>query len=81
MNALALFAFRIQIAVAAAASSLITEIGNAVTSIIGWAGNVVTAVVGESGQLNALLPVFALGIGVSVVMLGVKVIRSFTWGA
>lgn len=33
------------------------------------------------GQMRGLLPMFAVGIAVSALMLGVKAIRSFTWGA
>ena len=59
---------------------MITEITSALSSMIGWLGSVVTAVVG-SGALNALLPVFALGVAATIVMFAIKIIRSFTWGA
>ena len=61
---------------------------NAVTSalgtVIGWVGAVVSAVVtgGDTpGALNALLPLLAVGVAVSALLLGVKAIRSFAWGA
>lgn len=47
--------------------------------VIDCLSTVITAVL--SGQLNALLPLFAIGVVVSVVMLGVKLLRSFTWGS
>lgn len=50
-------------------------------SVIGWVGTVITAIVGESGALAPLLPLFAIGIAISVVFLGVKVIKSIIWGA
>lgn len=62
-----------------AATTFMGAIGDALTQVIGWIGEVITALL--TGELSALLPLFALGIVVSVVMLGVRVIRSFTWGA
>ena len=54
-------------------------IGGALSQVIGWIGEVISALL--TGELSALLPLFAIGIVVSVIMLGTKVIRSFTWGA
>lgn len=56
----------------------------ALSTVISWVGTVVSAVVtgGETpGALNGLLPLLAVGIAVSALMLGVKAIRSFAWGA
>ena len=55
------------------------EIGKALTEVIAWIGEVVEAL--TTGSLSALLPLIGLGIAVTVVMLAVKVVRSFTWGA
>lgn len=60
---------------------MIEAIGTAITSVIGWTGEVVTALTTTNGALNELLPLFAIGVGVSAVMLGVKVIKGFVWGA
>lgn len=49
------------------------------TEVIGWVGTVVTAV--TTGALKDLLPLLAIGVGVSALMLGIKAIRSFVWGA
>ena len=62
-----------------AATTFMGAIGEVLTEVIGWIGEVITALL--SGELSALLPLFALGVVVSVIMLGVRVIRSFTWGA
>lgn len=51
----------------------------ALGTVIGWIGDVITALL--SGELSALLPLFAVGVVVSVIMLAVRVVRSFTWGA
>lgn len=59
-------------------SAAITE---ALTTVIGWVGTVVKALTQTEGELSALLPLLAIGIAVSALMLGVKAIKSFAWGA
>lgn len=54
---------------------------NAITDVLGWVGTVVTSLISESGQLADLAPLFAIGIAISAVLLGVKVIKSVVWGA
>ncbi len=44
-------------------------------------GMFVNALTSSEGTLNALLPVFVIGVGVSVLLLGIKVVKSMTWGA
>lgn len=56
-----------------------SAITDGLDTVLTWIGSVVTSLL--SGELSALLPLFAIGIIVSVIMLGVKVLRSFTWGA
>lgn len=58
---------------------MIEAVSSGLTTVIGWIGSVVTAV--TTGELKELLPLFAIGIAISAVMLGVKVIRSIVWGA
>lgn len=60
---------------------MIAAVTTALTTVIGWVGTVVTALTGESGALAGLLPLLAIGVAVSALMLGVKAIRSFAWGA
>lgn len=48
-------------------------------TVISWVGTVVNAV--TTGSLSALLPLLAIGVAVSALMLGIKAIRSFIWGA
>lgn len=60
--------------------NLLNEVGSALTSVIGWCGDVVTAVTTEAGALNPLLPLWAVGIGISALMLGIRVMRGFAWG-
>lgn len=54
-------------------------IGSALTEVIGWIGEVIEAL--TTGSMSALLPLLGLGIAVTVVMLAVRVVKSFTWGA
>lgn len=50
-------------------------------TVIGWGGTVIDAFVGETAAFGSLLPLFAIGISISVIFLGVKVIKSVVWGA
>lgn len=60
-------------------NSMVEAVTSALGSIIGWVGEVVTSV--TSGGLKDLLPMFAIGIGISVLLFGVKAIKSIVWGA
>lgn len=61
------------------ATGLLPAVTDALGNIIGWVGDVVTSV--TSGELKDLLPLFAIGIGISVLLFGIKAIRSIVWGA
>lgn len=61
--------------------AFLTTIGSTLTAVIGWLGSVFSAMTSTDGDLAMLLPLLAIGIVVSIVMLGARVIRSFTWGA
>lgn len=60
---------------------MMPAVTTALGTVIEWVGTVVTALVGESGALKDLLPLLAVGVAVSALMLGVKAIKSFIWGA
>lgn len=60
---------------------MIEAITSAFTAVFGWVGQVVTAITTPTGSLTTLLPFLAIGVSCTVVMFGIKVIRSFTWGA
>lgn len=60
---------------------MMTEVTSALSTVINWVGTVVTALVSETGKLHDLLPLLAVGVAVSALMLGVKAIKSFIWGA
>lgn len=58
-------------------ASFLTEIGNVLSSAITWVGSVVTSMFSSTGALKDLLPFIALGLGVGILGLGVKYVRSF----
>ena len=63
---------------------MIAAVTSSLTTILGWVKTVIDSILtaGEqAGALNALLPLFAVGIGISVLFLGIKVIKSIVWGA
>lgn len=60
---------------------MLAAVTSAISTVIGWVGTVITALTGSEGALADLLPLFAIGIAVSGVLLGVKIIKSVVWGA
>lgn len=60
---------------------MLEAVTSALTTVIGWVGTVVSALVTTDGQLSSLLPLLAVGVAVSALMLGIKAIKSFIWGA
>lgn len=60
---------------------MLEQIGTVLTQFIAWVGEVVTALTTTGGDLYALLPLFAIGIAVSVFLVAFKSIRRITWGA
>lgn len=59
---------------------MLAEVTTALGTVISWVGDVVGALTGEAGELAPLLPLMAIGIAISALMLGVKAIKSFAWG-
>lgn len=60
---------------------MLEAVGSALTGVIGWTGQVIDALTTTDGALKELLPLFAIGVGVSALMLGIRAIKSFIWGA
>ena len=60
---------------------MLEAVTSALTTVINWVGTVVTALTGTSGALKDLLPLLAVGVAISALMLGIKAIKSFIWGA
>ena len=59
---------------------MLEAVTTALGTVIDWVGTVVTSLTGEAGELNALLPLLAIGVAISALMLGIKAIKSFAWG-
>lgn len=60
---------------------MLEAVTTGLTTVITWVGSVVDALTTTEGSLSALLPLLAIGVSVSALMLGIKSIRSFIWGA
>ena len=60
---------------------MLDHVTSGIGTVIDWIATVVNAIVGESGELKELGPLFAIGIAISAILLGVKMIRSIVWGA
>lgn len=60
---------------------MLNAVTTGISTVITWIGTVVDALVTSSGGLYALLPLFAIGIAISAILLGVKLIKSIVWGA
>lgn len=61
---------------------MVNAVTTALGTVISWCGTVITALTDSTdGALNALLPLFAIGIAISALLLGVKIVKSIVWGA
>lgn len=60
---------------------MLEAVTSGITTVIGWVGTVIGSLLETSGELSALLPLFAVGVAISAILLGVKIIKSFIWGA
>lgn len=60
---------------------MLDAVTNGITTVIGWVGTVIDALLATDGALSALLPLFAISVAISAILLGIRVIRSFIWGA
>lgn len=62
-------------------NALVSAVTDGLSSVFTWIGSFITQLTTESGALHALLPLFAVGIAISVVLLGIKIVKSIVWGA
>lgn len=60
---------------------MMEAVTTALGTVIDWVGTVVSSLTTTEGELSALLPLMAIGIAISALMLGVKAIKSFAWGS
>lgn len=61
--------------------TMLQMVTDGIGTVIGWIGSVVSAIVGSGGALAELGPLFAIGISISAILLGIKVVRGIIWGA
>lgn len=61
--------------------TMLSEIGTALTNVITWFGNVVTSITSSSGGLNPLLPIFSVGIAISICFAVISLVKRLAWGA
>lgn len=62
-------------------ASLLSFVTDGIGTVLGWVGTTVTAITGSTGALKELAPLFAIGISISAILLGVKIVKSVVWGA
>ena len=60
---------------------MLEAVTSGISQVITWIGTVITALTSSTGALYPLLPLFAVGIAVSAILLGIKMIKSVVWGA
>lgn len=60
---------------------MLEAVTTGIGTVIGWVGSVVDSLLAESGALDELLPLFAIGVSISAILLGVRIIKSFIWGS
>ena len=60
---------------------MLAQVTSGITTVIGWVASTVNALVGAEGKLVELAPLFAIGISISAILLGVKIVKSVVWGA
>lgn len=60
---------------------MLEAVTSGLSQVITWVGSVITALTGTNGALAPLLPLFAIGIAISALLLGIKIIKSVVWGA
>lgn len=60
---------------------MLDAVTSAISTVITWIGSFITALTSTTGALYPLLPLFAVGIAISAVLLGVKIVKSVVWGA
>ena len=61
--------------------SMLNFVTEGITTVISWVSTVINALLTESGALAELAPLFAIGISISAILLGVKIVRSMVWGS
>lgn len=59
---------------------MITQIGSVFTQMISWVGTIVTNLFGDSGSWSDLATFLYIGVGITILLTAVGVVRSFVYG-
>lgn len=59
---------------------LLEKVTSTFATVLDWMGAFLTSLTSAEGELNALLPLVAVSVSISVLMLGIKIVKSFSWG-
>lgn len=60
---------------------MLDAVTSGISTVISWVGTVINALLTDGGAMAELLPLFAIGVAISGILLAVRIIRSFIWGA
>lgn len=58
----------------------LSDVASTLSEVISWIGTVLTALIGSNAALGPIWPFVMVGFSVTIIMLAVKVLRSFSWG-
>lgn len=56
-----------------ATSTMLEQVTNGLTTVLGWVGTVIDSLLNTDGELNSLAALFAVGISISAILLGICV--------
>lgn len=65
----------------AVSRTMLELVTSGITTVIGWVKAVVDAIISTDGALGTLGPLFAIGISISAILLGIKLVKSLVWGS
>lgn len=68
---------------ALAGTDFMTSVTEAIENVLTWIGTFVGSLLGTGTNtaLQPLLPLFTIGVAISAILLGVKMVKSIIWGA
>lgn len=61
-------------------SDLLRDAGSVIQSMIGWVGNVIGAIFNTNGDWHSVSPFLFIGLGITLILTAVGVVRSFVAG-
>ena len=65
----------------AVSRTMLELVTSGITTVINWVKTVVDAIISVDGALGTLGPLFAIGISISAILLGIKLVKSLVWGS